>query len=219
MKKSLCLLLVVLSLLLCSQGLADSLYPGCAVKFGSYEQDGNYQNGPEAIDWIVVSCDEQAVVMISKYGLDCVPYHTYKGDVLWADSSLRYWLNNVFYNKAFSQSEKAFMLAVGLENPENPEYGTYAGGMTQDIVFVPNVYDAQWHSMFNMQAAATRYAVQQGVHTKNGYCWWWLRTPGKHMERVAHVTYEGKIYYEGTLPTTNSGAVRPCIVLDATMLR
>ena len=195
MKKSLCLLLVVLSLLLCSQGLADSLYPGCAVKFGSYEQDGNYQNGPEAIDWIVVSCDEQAVVMISKYGLDCVPY------------------------KAFSRSEKAFMLAVGLENPENPEYGTYAGGMTQDIVFVPNVYDAQWHSMFNMQAAATRYAVQQGVHTKNGYCWWWLRTPGKHMERVAHVTYEGKIYYEGTLPTTNSGAVRPCIVLDATMLR
>ncbi|MBQ4266420.1 MAG: hypothetical protein IJB85_13000 [Clostridia bacterium] len=218
MKKIMVVLLMAWFLVTCAA--ADVyLYPGSVVEFGYYEQDGNRNNGPEAIEWEVVSCDEEAVVMISKYGLDCVPFHAYDGDILWQDSTLRYWLNSVFYHTAFSQEEKSLLLTVVMDNPDNPSFGTYAGGRTEDMVFVPSAPDVQWHRSFSMQARPTRYAVQNGVHTNNkGYCWWWLRTPGKNFERVTHVTYEGKVYLEGTKPTTSSGAVRPCIALDVSKL-
>lgn len=219
MKKAAAVLLAGL-ILLCSAALADAkIYPGCVVGFGHYEQDGNLNNGPEIIEWEVVSCDEEAVIMISKYGLDCVQYHAYSGDVLWEDCTLRYWLNSVFLNTAFSEGEQSLLLTAVLDNPENPKYGTYAGSYTEDTVFVPSAADMQWHSTFNIQARPTRYAVQRGVHANDkGYCWWWLRTPGKSFERATHVTYEGTVYNEGTLPTTSSGAVRPCIILNASRL-
>lgn len=220
MKKGLCAILMLITLCVFTAAQADvNVYPGSTLSFGHYEQDGNRSNGPEMIEWEVISCDDEAIIMISKYGLDCVPYHQYEGDVIWSDCTLRYWLNSVFLNTAFTQAEQEVMYTVVLDNPDNDKFGTYAGAETEDKVFIPSAIDVDWYNSFSMQAKPTRYAVQNGVHANSkGMCWWWLRTPGKNHERVTHVTYEGKVYQEGTKPNTNSGAVRPCIALNRSML-
>ena len=49
---------------------------GGIVTFGRYEQDGNEENGPEGIEWIVLDVQDGKVLLLSKYGLEVKPYNT-----------------------------------------------------------------------------------------------------------------------------------------------
>lgn len=42
---------------------------GSIVAFGRYEQDGNEENGPEEIEWVVLDVQDGKVLLLSKYGL------------------------------------------------------------------------------------------------------------------------------------------------------
>ena len=42
--------------------------------FGKYEQDNNPDNGPEEIEWIVLEEHDGNLLLLSRYGLDAVPY-------------------------------------------------------------------------------------------------------------------------------------------------
>ena len=221
MRKIVFVFAILMSVFLMSSAMADvNVYPGNIVVFGHYEQDGNLNNGPEEIEWEVVSCDEDIIVMISKYGLDCVPYHAYEGGATWENCTLRYWLNQTFLNTALTPSQQNLLCSVQIANLPNPEFGTYAGATTWDKVFIPGVQDIEMgFESFSMQTRPTRYAMQMGAHDDDeGRCWWWLRTPGKRPEKATHVTYKGKIYMEGTTCYGTSGTVRPCIVLNRKML-
>lgn len=44
--------------------------------------------------------------ILSEYILDCKRYHGELTDITWRDCDLRKWLNNEFYNAAFSATEK-----------------------------------------------------------------------------------------------------------------
>ena len=52
----------------------DALYVGGKVEFGSYEQDGNTQNGPEPIEWDVAAAYEDGYLLVSRYILDGIPW-------------------------------------------------------------------------------------------------------------------------------------------------
>ena len=84
----------------------DNAKPGDIITFGSYEQDNDLSNGKEPIEWVVLENNEDNVKVISKYILDAVPYHQYNEEVQWKDSTIHEWLNNGFYNAAFSDEEK-----------------------------------------------------------------------------------------------------------------
>ena len=43
--------------------------------FGKYEQDNNPDNGPEEIEWIVLEEQDGNLLLLSRYGLDAVPYN------------------------------------------------------------------------------------------------------------------------------------------------
>ena len=49
---------------------------GSIVAFGRYEQDGNEENGPEEIEWVVLDVQDGKVLLLSKYGLEVKPYNT-----------------------------------------------------------------------------------------------------------------------------------------------
>ena len=76
---------------------------GGYIVFGSYEQDGNLENGKEPIEWQVLGTDEKGTLVISRYVLDAAG-----SDVTQATLSSD-WLNNGFLNSAFSSSERAFI--------------------------------------------------------------------------------------------------------------
>ena len=104
------------------------------ISFGHYEQDGNLRNGIELIEWEILKEDENGLLLISRYILDYKHINTENEATTWASSVVREWLNNEFYDTAFSESEKQRIAEV--INEDNPVYGTPRGNDTSDKIFL-----------------------------------------------------------------------------------
>ena len=84
---------------------------------GEHIMYGSYQG--EAIEWRVLDKKGDEVLLLSEYGLDAQPFDTSgKERVLWKDSTIRKWLNNDFYNSAFSEKEKEYIVLSSSEGFE-----------------------------------------------------------------------------------------------------
>ncbi len=125
---------------------------GNYVIFGSYEQDGDSSNGPEPIEWEVIDENDGEMLLISHYILDSKPYNTEQTDVTWETCTLRKWLNNDFYNTAFSAGEQNMIITTTLSNNDNAYFGTAGGNDTEDKVFILSLdevmdyyYINSWH--------------------------------------------------------------------------
>lgn len=82
-------------------------YKGQEITFGSYEQDNDFENGTEPIVWQVLESDGCGnYLVISKYVLDWQRYNDNMYQSGWENSSLRKWLNDNFYNNAFTKDEQ-----------------------------------------------------------------------------------------------------------------
>ena len=112
------------------------------VYFGSYEQDNNVTNGNEAIEWLVLEKEEDKILVVSKYALDCQPYNTEWTDITWESCTLRNWLNDIFLNKAFTEEERTMIPIVTVNADNNPDYSTNVGGYTEDQVFLLSISEA-----------------------------------------------------------------------------
>ena len=190
---------------------------GSYILFGEYEQDDDEASGKEAVEWLVLDKQEDKMLVISRYGLDCQPYNTEDVDVTWETCSLRKWLNSTFYEAAFIPEEKNVILSSTVTADANPEYDTPAGNDTTDQVFLLSMKEANQY--FADDAArklqGTPYCHAQGaVKADNGNSWWWLRSPGDEPDRAGDVFYNGSIIDYGTFATLNRGAVRPSIWID-----
>ena len=69
-------------------------------------------------------------------GLDCKDYHDVGGNATWDSSTIRTWLNDDFYQTAFSSNEQNVIVQQNIIDEGNAEYGTDGGGNTIDKVFV-----------------------------------------------------------------------------------
>ena len=116
---------------------------GDIIKFGKYEQDGNLSNGKEDIEWVVLKVNKGKAYVVSKYILEQRKYNSGYDYVTWETCELRQWLNNDFYNAAFSESEKNKIPLVTLENKDNPWSGQDGGNDTEDKVFLLSLEDTE----------------------------------------------------------------------------
>lgn len=155
--------------------LGDMLY------FGHYEQDNNTQNGEEKLEWIVLEKQYGRLLLISKYILDFVPYDTAHSvyDSRWGISTLRQWLNDDFYNSAFSKSEKE-MICNSLIINEYPTTEADAS-VTYDNIYVLNQkeFDTLFYDIPDGKTSpVTPYAMMKsGLDPDDGYTEteWWAR--------------------------------------------
>lgn len=108
---------------------------GSIIIFGSYEQDNNPANGKEPIEWYVLDKSDGQMLLVAVKLLDTMAYGIYGDEVLWETCALRNWLNNDFYNEAFSVEEKTLITDSYVVNANNPNYDTKAGNDTIDKVF------------------------------------------------------------------------------------
>ena len=132
---------------------ADFPQKGSIVRFGHYEQDNNINNGPEEIEWIVVTTQENKALLLSKYVLDQVEFSTNTNGDVWETCTLRRWMNNDFYNAAFDNDEKAKIVETNVVNNENPSSHVSSGNNTIDKVFALSVDEI--YSYFNFNAFIT----------------------------------------------------------------
>lgn len=77
MKKLLAVCLTALVCWVCA-GYAEETRVGDTVIFGQYEQDGNLDNGSEPIAWQVLDVQGGKALLMSRYALDCLPFHDEK---------------------------------------------------------------------------------------------------------------------------------------------
>lgn len=196
---------------------------GDILEFGTYQQKKGKDAEQEPIEWIVLVKGQKGALIISKYVLDCQPYHSSKTDVTWEKSSLRLWMNKTFYETAFSEEEKKGIMLSANINDDSHVFGTIGGNLTRDKVFALDLYEAECYlNDENRMGKATEYAVYQGAITrkKDPYICWWLRTPGKAQNYAAtifarknEIDYEGNAVNFGKDIVTRVG-VRPSLWLS-----
>ena len=127
---------------------------GDCVAFGSYEQDNDFDNGKEPIDWVILKIENEYALLMSKYALDWEEiFYEYEPSVIrpdyhWSNSKIRETLNDTFYKEAFSDEEKNFILNTNVKtygtrlsaNPTEYEID-YSLRITKDKIFLLSYTD------------------------------------------------------------------------------
>lgn len=193
---------------------------GDTVFFGSYEQDNSTYNGKEDIEWLVLAKEDNRLLVISQYGLDCKPYNRERADVTWESCTLRQWLNGVFLRTAFSKEERALIPTVTVSAAKNPYYSTNPGNATEDKVFLLGFEEANdyFKSEEARMCVPTAYAKSNGVYTSKSYtkeyaatCSWWLRSPCSKQSIAAEVYVSGDVLIGGDYVDNDGYCVRPAM--------
>lgn len=192
---------------------------GDIITFGNYEQDNKTANGKEEIEWKVLEKDENGkMFVISRYALDCRHYHSGNEKVTWETSDIRTWLNNDFYNTAFTKTERAKIKTTTLENRDNADYNTDGGNDTKDKLFLLSIDEAKAYlpSTVERVCIATKYAESQGsqLESLTRSCRWWLRSPGSTLYNAAFVKVDGFILQLGTPVSVEKRSVRPAMWIE-----
>ena len=192
----------------------DEIWVGKHLKFGKYEQDGFWYNGREEISWRVLAIEDDKALLISEKLLDYVPYHDKWEDVTWETCSLRRWLNEDFYKKAFGFFERGKIALTTLDNSANEEYGTVSCTDTQDKIFVLSIDEVleYFNSDEDISTSVTDYAQ---IKSRVGLIWssWWLRSmySSEYYYIPATVHYYGGIDKIKILSDNTYTAVRPAM--------
>jgi hypothetical protein len=131
-------------------------------------------------------------------------------------SHIRSWLNDNFYNTAFSTEEKALIQTTTVDNSvASTGYisNTYACANTNDKVFLLSYVEATSSShgldtTTSRQLQPSAYSLSQGAyaHSITRSCWW-LRSPSNGLTSCARrVGPDGDIY-NSNVNNTNHGVV------------
>ena len=183
---------------------------GSYVTFGSYEQDGDPSNGKEAIEWIVLAKENDRVLLISRYALDCLEYNDDFAEVIWETCSLRGWLRGTFVNNAFSSDEQKYIVNSTIKADN---YDLETGSETEDMAFVLGIEEVNKYlqSGNERKCKGTAYCHTQGAGIYNNNCCWWLRNVGANACCAAYVHYDGTIRSGGVKVNSDYLAVRPAM--------
>lgn len=136
----------------------------------------------------------------------------------YATSGIRAWLNNEFYNTAFTASQKARIFTSKLENKAfSASYSKYDSKTTNDKVFLLS-YSEMQNSAYGFASASARrakgtdYAKCQGLWTdsSNKYSRQRVRSAGDGSDGACHVDSDGNLSNIWSVRTTDLG-IRPAL--------
>ncbi|MFA5736480.1 MAG: DUF6273 domain-containing protein, partial [Bacilli bacterium] len=169
----------------------------------TYQDDNGYNTSSvywfkyEPITWRVLDVQSNRAFLMADLVLDSQDYHystserTIGGSTVYAnnykESHILSWLNDNFYNTAFTAAEKARIQTTTVDNSvasTGYDPNAYACANTSDKVFLLSYAEAT-SATYGLSTDASRqlqpsaYAQSQGVYTytSNGNSNWWLRSP------------------------------------------
>ena len=158
---------------------SSGIKSGDVITFGKYEQDNKNSNVMEDIEWMVLRVEDGKALLMSKYALDCKQFHDnmdkYKD---WGSCALRSWLNEDFYDIAFSADEKDKIVTTTVRTFYDYTNGD-ATRYSDDKLFVLDRSEL-WYvgNSEALKCVPTKYARAKGASVTDGYCVWWLRSMG-----------------------------------------
>ena len=149
-------------------------------------------------------------------------YTNYAND--YATSSIRKWLNEDFYNTAFTPAQKQNILPTTLDNKAySTNHSEYDSVSTTDNIFLLSYSEVQntsygftdnTHSTETRNAVGTDYAKVQGLGVDWDKCsFWLLRSAGSLSDYAGYVSPGGYVY--GSIDVCLNGyGVRPALRLS-----
>ena len=202
---------------------AQSTEAGESFFFGSYEQDDKEEQ-KEAIEWIVLGVKDDKALLVSRYELAYMTFDENNEKATWESSTVRDWLNEDFFNAAFSEAESAAILTTHVFNDAsqgNSSWNVPLVSDTEDRIFLLSYKEAMdyFESEKARKAKETDYsAAQRGIFNsvtsvvvkESG---WWTRSPGKTPGEVCFIDTDGKAKSKSG---TDKSTVRPALWLDLT---
>lgn len=192
----------------------------------------------EPIVWRVLINESNDVYLMSELILDSQAFdikETPKSEDgvynIWEQCTLRKWLNDDFYNAAFTKNEKEIIIASQVVNKSGSEDSFYfdGGNDTTDNVWIisfPDALNDQYG--FNSQAEeddpnrvayGTDYAMSQGLDGDNfddkGLSGWLLRTARTENDEVCAVDEHGECFGEYAFTNVVCSGIRPAIKIQS----
>ncbi len=111
---------------------------------------------------------------------------------IWENSPIRKWLNQDFYNAAFSKDEKTKIVQTVVTADANPELSVGQGKSTLDNIFIPSIKEYIDYEIYeSRQSSAVLMSHGHSDHTS-----YWFRTVGSS-EKYLTCRESGAINYTG----------------------
>ncbi len=190
-----------------------------------YQDDNGYYTSTvywfkyEPIKWQILEESNGYATILADLALDSQQYD-YDGSYSnnYANSTIRAWLNDTFYNTAFNDFQKALIQTVTVDNSASStgsSSNSYACANTNDKVWLLS-YTEAFNKYFSSNSERTKkssdYAKSQGCWTSKisgyeGNCYWWLRSPYFSNSYRAWSVSDDGIYDIYSVYLTNSGVV------------
>ncbi len=182
----------------------------------------------EPIQWRVLSNSSDELFVMAEKILDSKAYNQVNANVTWESCTMRSWLNNDFYNTAFSSTEKAQINTSNVVNAVTSWEGREGGNNTNDKLFLlsnaelvnPSYGFSLSHFTYDTarQAQGTDFSKSNGLIVKNdnpylGNSFWWLRSPGDDYNKTKLGYFEGCVG-GGTAVDGTCFGVRPAFRLN-----
>lgn len=171
--------------------------------FGEYDQDDQYANGLEPIEWLILDTDGEYTLLLSKFGLDTQSFEKSGKNVTWNDSDLRKWLNVNFLGFAFGLREQMDIRQVQFEKTVGKDY-----------VFLLSPEEVNQY----LPAKADRICIptlsaQDRAQTdpKTGGSWWPLYNADSANTGIGRVKGDGSLEKKGVSTDETGCAIRPAL--------
>ena len=163
----------------------------------------------EPISWTILNESEGTALILCDMIIDSQQFDDANGSSYndYAESTIRKWLNETFYNTAFNDLQKEIILTTTVDNSvASTGYSSnqYACEDTEDKVFLLSYKELTTYltTDASRMKKTTDYAQSQGAYTYNGSTtsylgngYWWLRSPFDIDSFSArYVYYDGFVY-------------------------
>ena len=172
---------------------ADSIYEqhplGDVISWGVWED--------KPLLWRVLDREGDKRLLLAEEIVARQPYNKEYDNTYWQTSTLRRWLNQTFFQQAFSLRERSRILNTRMKNPPNPRYLTSGGGDTVDKLFLLGIDQLEAYLPADEDRALGS--------------WWWVRSPGMNILSAASVYEDGSLYDTGINIHFPEGGVRPAM--------
>lgn len=198
-----------------------------------YEKDKTYWFRYSSIKWNVLEESDGNIKIASELLLDSqeIYHENNNGKFDHNDgngysnnydlSNIRKWLNDNFYNLAFTEVEKENIIKGNIYTDATPS--KYTSGPVEDNIFLLNKNEASafYTSDEVRRAKGTDYAKIQGLHVNSsivntGFSEWWVRTPSYNSDyNTITIGTDGTINGNGINDNNTAMGIRVACVISA----
>ena len=188
--------------------------------------DETYYFEVELIKWTVLETIDNTLTLLTNMILDQGYYNTSLESITVNDetiysnnyeySTIRYLLNNRFYNQAFNDVAKSAISTSFIDNSAKPTIiipNQYVSNDTHDKIYLLSNHQARniyYTANSKRRATATDYAKARYVFESNDYSFWWLRSPYDLESGKAFCIGDNGDIYIGPVNTIDIG-IRPAL--------